>query len=383
MQVFMELGFWSILNVPHFQSCFKLSDADACDLSLRRQAFPVDDSHWMALALNEARKGVGRTAPNPPVGAVLVKDGELIGKGWHRAAGQPHAEREALADAGQRFGADAIRGATAYVTLEPCSTQGRTPPCTVGLIEAGVARVVYAVKDRNPAHVGRADELFRKAGIEVFSGVGAGAASEILRPFFKVQETGLPWIIWKTAMSLDGRLTRPPEEGQWLSGPEARAEVQVLRSQVDAVITSGETARRDLPRLTIRETCLLEGREQPWRVVLTSRPESLPAESPLLTDEWRGCTLIRSGGNLEQVLRELVAERGVLSVLLETGGTLAASFLEASLVDEVVIYLAPMLCGGGVAAVSGKGIVSGLDRDSITFERIGADVRLRGRVMRP
>lgn len=343
---------------------------------------PVDDSHWMALALEEARKGVGRTAPNPPVGAVLVKDGEMIGKGWHRAAGLPHAEREALADAALRFGPDAIRGATAYVTLEPCSTQGRTPPCTEGLIEAGVARVVYAVKDRNPAHVGRADELLRKAGIEVCSGVGEKAAGEILRPFFKVQETGLPWIIWKTAMSLDGRLTRPPGEGQWLTGPEARAEVQVLRSQVDAVITSGETARRDLPRLTLREKNLLDGREQPCRVVLTSRPESLPPESPLLTDEWRERTLFRSGEDLELMLRDLVASHGVLGALLESGGTLAASFLEASLVDEVVIYLAPMLCGGGVAALSGNGIVSGLDRDSITFERIGADVRLRGRVMR-
>lgn len=343
---------------------------------------PVDDSHWMGLALEEARKGVGRTAPNPPVGAVLVKNGEMIGKGWHRAAGLPHAEREALADAGQRFGADAIRGATAYVTLEPCSTQGRTPPCTAGLIEAGVARVVYAVKDRNPAHVGRADELLRKAGIEVSSGVGAEAASGILRPFFKVQETGLPWIIWKTAMSLDGRLTRPPGEGQWLTGPEARAEVQVLRSQVEAVITSGETARRDLPRLTVRDKDLLDGREQPWRVVLTSRPESLTLESPLLSDEWCERTLFRSGENLELVLRDLVASHGVLAALLESGGTLAASFLEASLVDEVVIYLAPMLCGGGVSALSGNGIVSGLDRDSITFERIGADMRLRGRVMR-
>ena len=342
----------------------------------------VDDAHWMALALEEARKGVGRTPPNPPVGAVLVKNGKVIGKGWHRAAGRPHAEREALADARLSFGADAIRGATIYVTLEPCSTQGRTPPCTAGLIEAGIARVVYAMKDRNPAHVGRADELLRTAGIEVWSGVGEESAGEILRPFFKVQETGLPWVIWKTAMSLDGRLTRPSGEGQWLSGPESRADVQVLRSQVDAVITSGETARRDLPKLTIRENDLLDGREQPWRVVLTSRPESLPAESPLLTDEWRGRTLIRSGRHLEQVLRDLVAEQGVLSVLLESGGTLAASFLEASLVDEVVIYLAPLLCGGNVSALSGSGLVAGLDRDSISFERIGADIRLRGRVMR-
>ena len=252
-----------------------------------------------------------------------------------------------------------------------------------GLIEAGVGRVVYAVADRNPAHLGRADALLREAGITVDSGVAADAALNLLRPFFKVQETGLPWVIWKAAMSLDGRLTRPPGEGQWLTGPEARADVQLIRSQVEAVVTSGETARRDLPRLTVREPGLLDGRAQPWRIVLTARPESLPAESPLLTDEWRERTLIRSGENLEQVLRDLVAGQGVLSVLLESGGILAASFLEAALVDEVVMYLAPMLCGGETSALSGSGVVSGLDRASITFEKIGADVRLRGRIVRP
>ena len=337
----------------------------------------------MALALEEARKGVGRTAPNPPVGAVIVKDGVLLGKGWHRAVGQPHAERVALAEARQAFGHDALLGSTVYVTLEPCSTHGRTPPCVAGLIEAGVGRVVYAVADRNPAHLGRADALLREAGITVDSGVAADAALNLLRPFFKVQETGLPWVIWKAAMSLDGRLTRPPGEGQWLTGPEARADVQLIRSQIEAVVTSGETARRDLPRLTVREPGLLEGRAQPWRIVLTARSESLPAESPLLTDEWRERTLIRSGENLEQVLRDLVAGQGVLSVLLESGGILAASFLEAALVDEVVIYLAPMLCGGETSALSGSGVVSGLDRASITFEKIGADVRLRGRIVRP
>ena len=337
----------------------------------------------MALALEEARKGVGRTAPNPPVGAVIVKDGVLLGKGWHRAVGQPHAERVALAEARQAFGHDALLGSTVYVTLEPCSTHGRTPPCVAGLIEAGVGRVVYAVADRNPAHLGRADALLREAGITVDSGVAADAALNLLRPFFKVQETGLPWVIWKAAMSLDGRLTRPPGEGQWLTGPEARADVQLIRSQIEAVVTSGETARRDLPRLTVRELGLLDGRAQPWRIVLTARPESLPAESPLLTDQSRERTLVRNGENLEQVLRDLVAGQGVLSVLLESGGILAASFLEAALVDEVVMYLAPMLCGGETSALSGSGVVSGLDRASITFEKIGADVRLRGRIVRP
>jgi len=176
------------------------------------------DVHWMNLALTEARKGVGKTAPNPPVGAVIVKDNVLLGSGWHLAAGKPHAEREALADAFENHGHEAVRGASIYITLEPCSTHGRTPPCTQGLIDAGIVRVVYACVDRNPEHAGRADALLTSAGIEVVSGVCREESKKILRPFFKVRETGLPWVIWKTAMSLDGRLTRPPGESQWLTG---------------------------------------------------------------------------------------------------------------------------------------------------------------------
>lgn len=338
----------------------------------------MDDAGWMNLALEEARKGVGRTAPNPPVGAVIVKDGRLLGKGWHRAAGQPHAEREALAAARLEFGDSALKGSTVYVTLEPCSTHGRTPPCTAGLIEAGVARVVYAVADRNPAHVGRADAVLGAAGIQVEAGVGGEEAAILLRPFFKVQETGLPWIIWKTAMSLDGRLTRPPGESQWLSGPSSRETVQRLRSEVDAILTSGETVRQDLPQLTIRNPELLQGRDQPWRIVLTSRPHDLPSACALLSDEWKHRTLIRNGDDLEAMLRDLVVEQGVLSVLLEAGGGLAAAFLAASLVDEVAVYLAPLLCGGPVPAVAGEGHDVALERSSITFARTGGDVLMRG-----
>lgn len=338
----------------------------------------MDDAGWMNLALEEARKGVGRTAPNPPVGAVIVKDGELLGKGWHRAAGQPHAEREALAAARLKFGESALKGSTVYVTLEPCSTHGRTPPCTAGLIEAGVARVVYAVADRNPAHVGRADAVLAAAGIEVESGVGEEEAAILVRPFFKVQQTGLPWVIWKTAMSLDGRLTRPPGDGQWLSGPESREIVQRLRSEVDAIMTSGESVRQDLPRLTIRDPGLLQGRDQPWRIVFTSRPESLPSACALFSDEWKHRTLIREAADLEETLRNLVVEQGILSALLEAGGGLAAAFLEASLVDEVAVYLAPLLCGGPVSAVAGEGLDAALDPSSITFAKVGEDVLLRG-----
>ncbi|MFT4175749.1 MAG: bifunctional diaminohydroxyphosphoribosylaminopyrimidine deaminase/5-amino-6-(5-phosphoribosylamino)uracil reductase RibD [Luteolibacter sp.] len=336
------------------------------------------DAHWMALALEEARKGVGKTAPNPPVGAVIVKNGHLIGRGWHRAAGNPHAEREALANARKTAGVEAIRGSTIYVTLEPCSTHGRTPPCTAGIIEAGITRVVYACVDRNPAHAGRADAMLRDAGISVTSGVLQTEAEKLLRPFFKARETGLPWIIWKTAMSLDGRITRPPGEDQWLSNELSRADVQRLRSQVDAMLTSGETVRRDLPALTIREPELLEGRQQPWRVIFSDRPETLPAEASLLSDEWKHHTLVRPRHDLEASLRRLVSEQGILSAMVEAGGNFSATLFAAGLIDEVVIYYAPFLCGGTTPALAGESFPESLKLDEIEYTRFGDDLRLRG-----
>jgi diaminohydroxyphosphoribosylaminopyrimidine deaminase/5-amino-6-(5-phosphoribosylamino)uracil reductase len=328
----------------------------------------MTDAHWMNLALAEARKGVGKTAPNPPVGAVLVKDGVLLGKGWHHAAGQPHAEREALADAA---GKD-VRGASIYITLEPCSTHGRTPPCTQGLIDAGIARVVYATVDRNRDHAGRADRLLQAVGIEVVSGICREAAEKLLRPFFKVRETGLPWVIWKSAMSLDGRITRPPGEGQWLTGELARADVQKLRSTVDAILTSGETVRRDQPALTIRVPALLAGRQQPWRVVVSDFPETLSL------DESMERTLIRPRGNLAEILRGLARDQGVLSVMIEAGGVFSAAMFEAGLVDEVVAYYAPILCGGPSPGLGGAGLGESLHLDEISFHQLGNDIRVSG-----
>lgn len=334
----------------------------------------------MALAIAEARKGVGCTAPNPPVGAVLVKDGRLLGSGWHHAAGQPHAEREALADASSRHGAEAVRGATAYVTLEPCSTQGRTPPCTAGLIDAGIARVVYACVDRNPEHAGRADAILTKSGVAVTAGVCADEALPLLRPFFKVRTIGLPWVIWKSAMSLDGRITRPPGEGQWLTGEAARADVQQLRATVDAILTSGETVRRDKPALTLRAPGLLDRRPQPWRVVVTGHPATLPQDAPLFTDAWQERTLLRSGVDLTEMLRALAREQGVLSVLVEAGGRLSAALMAAGLVDEVVVYLAPLLCGDTVPALAAVGLTKSLGITGLTATQLGPDLRLSGLV---
>lgn len=335
------------------------------------------DETWMQLALQEARKGMGRTSPNPPVGAVIVNDDVLLGTGWHRKAGMPHAEREAMSDCVARHGAEALRGATAYVSLEPCSTHGRTPPCVQGLIEAGIARVVYACEDPNPHHAGRADFLLEAAGIAVRKGVMQEEAQKILRPFAKVQRTGLPWVMAKIAMSLDGRITRPEGEGPWLTSEASRRDVQHLRSEVDLIMTSGETVRRDLPSLTIREPDLLRGREQPWRLVLTNQPESLPSRAPLFVDDHRHRTLVR-GGDMETALREMVRDHGVLSVMVEAGGKLVAEMAKRNLLDECVIYLAPMITGG-LPAMAGMNALD-LAMTEAEWSRIGDDARVRVRV---
>jgi diaminohydroxyphosphoribosylaminopyrimidine deaminase/5-amino-6-(5-phosphoribosylamino)uracil reductase len=189
-------------------------------------------------------------------------------------------------------------------------------------------------------------------------------------------------VILKTAMSLDGRITRPPGEGMWLTGPEARAEVQRLRAETDAVLTSGETVRQDRPRLDLRDPELAKGRAQPWRVVLTDRPDSLPMDAPLFTDDHKERTLIESRAEVEDVLRRLVRDRGVSAVLVECGGRLAADLLEKGLVDEWVAFLAPLLGGGPLPAVAGTGFPEGLRLEKPEFRRFGGDVMLRATIAR-
>ena len=335
----------------------------------------MNDEHWMTLALAQARNGVGKTAPNPPVGAVIVKDEKLLGSGWHHQAGMPHAEREAIADAVARCGAESLIGATAYVTLEPCSTHGRTPPCVQGLIEAGITRVVYACEDPNPKHAGRADVLLENHSVAVVKGICREAAEKILRPFAKVQRTGLPWVILKSAMSLDGRITRPLGESQWLTGESSRRDVQSLRAEVDLIMTTGETVRKDMPALTIRIPELLEGRKQPWRLVLSHHAESLPKDAPLFSDQYAHLTIVRSG-DIASILREVVRDMGILSVLVEAGGKLASDLIQHGLVDEMVCYLAPMITGG-LPAIAGDGFTT-KNLTEIEWSVIDQDVKFRG-----
>lgn len=341
----------------------------------------MEDAYWMKRALALGQLGVGRTSPNPPVGAIVVKDEVDLGGGWHHGPGKNHAEIEAILAARETHGETCCQGATLYVTLEPCSTHGRTGPCTEALVKAGFVRVVYGTADPNPSHSGAADGILSGAGIRVLSGVEETACRRLVRPFAKTQSTGLPWVIVKSAMSLDGRITRPPGEPQWLSGKASRDEVHQIRSEVDAVLTSGRTVRADNPRLTIRHRNLHPDEQQPWRVVLTSRPDGVPESAALRSDELSDRTLVFTGWRIENVLRELVSERGVCSVLVEAGGSLLGRLLDEGWADEVVVYLTPLVTGGPVPAVGGEGAASLTERlelEEVCFERFEDDVRLRG-----
>lgn len=340
----------------------------------------TSDEQWMRLAIAEARKGIGTTSPNPPVGAVIVKNNRLLGTGWHRRAGEPHAEPRAIADATATHGADALAGAAIYVTLEPCSTTGRTPACTSAIIGSGITTVVYGSTDPNPAHAGRADRILASQGIHVRRIPDPSACDTLILPFAKVQRTGLPWVILKSAMSLDGRITRPPGEGQWLSSPQSRTVVQSLRHECDAVLTSGRTLRMDDPALTIRDPAL-PPRPQPWRMVVTrGTRSSLPPAAQVFTDAHADRTLVQENGNLLGAL-ETLAARGCNSVLVEAGGTLTGAMLDAGLADEVAVFITPMLTGGPDQAFAPA--TTDIPLSHPTWRKIGDDILLRALVLNP
>ena len=326
----------------------------------------------MRAALAEARRGIGRVSPNPAVGAVLVRGQRVISRGYHRASGLPHAEIECLTAAPR----GSLRSAALYVTLEPCSTIGRTPPCTEAIVRAGVGRVVIGATDPNPLHGGRGIDQLRAAGIKVTTGVLAAECSRLNEAFNKWIVTGKPFVIAKCGMSLDGRLTRAPNEGRWLTGPAARRHAMQLRAQVDAILIGAETLRRDNPRLTTRG---MRGARQPWRVVL-SRSGKLPRTAHLFADRFADRTLVYQDKALRQVLADL-GRREITSVLIEGGGNVLGQAFDARLVDKVQFYLAPIFTGGPVLAVAGKGAGStagGAKLSQTRFERIGPDLVVTG-----
>lgn len=345
----------------------------------------------MARALELATRALGRTAPNPPVGAVVVRDGEIAGEGYHVAAGQPHAEAVALAAAGAR-----ASGATLFVTLEPCAHHGRTPPCTEGIIAAGIAEVHYAIDDPDGRVAGRGRRALEAAGVRVMAGERAPEAAELLRGYLTRQRMGRPWVSAKYAMSLDGKSATRTGDSRWISGDVSREYVHGLRDRVDAIVVGIGTVLADDPSLTVRPAPP-DGR-QPWRVVVDSRlrlppeaalagPELAPGTTvahvadglpgdPADRDRRRRAEVLRNHGlellplpadpagrvDLGSLLAEL-GRRGMNEVLVEGGGELLAGFLAAGLVDEIEACVAPVLVGGNRAPtpLRGRGVAALLD----------------------
>ena len=333
---------------------------------------PSADERFMSAALAEARRGIGKVSPNPAVGAVLVHRNKIVSSGYHRASGRPHAEIECLAAAPP----DLLSTSTLYVTLEPCSTTGRTPPCCDAIIRAGVQRVVIGATDPNPVHGGRGLEQLCAAGLELKTGVLAEECGRLNEAFNKWIVTRQPFVIAKCGMSLDGRLTRPPGEERWLTSPAARRQAMQLRAQVDAILVGAETLRQDNPRLTTRG---IRGARQPWRVVLT-RSGDLPAETHLLADRWAERTLVYRKRPLRAVLGDL-GRQEITSVLIEGGGDILGQAFDARLVDKVHFFMAPLLTGGPVFAGGGKGVGStsdGARMREVRYEKVGPDVSMTG-----
>ncbi len=318
----------------------------------------------MRHALALARRGLGNVWPNPAVGCVLLRDGAVVGRGWTQPGGRPHAEVMALAQAGE-----AARGATAYVTLEPCAHHGKTPPCAEALVRAGVARVVTALTDPDPRVAGRGHAILRAAGIDVTEGICEAEARAVQRGFLSRIQRGRPMLTLKLGASFDGRIATASGESQWITGAEARRHVHALRLGHDAVMVGGETARADRPGLNVRGFGPVR---QPVRIVVSSRP------LPDLTDEGpEHGPLWQLAGRPEDVMAELGA-RGLTRVLCEGGGVLAASLLRAGLVDQLIGYSAGVVLGGdGRAGIGALGL--GRLADAPRFRlaetrRIGPDV---------
>jgi diaminohydroxyphosphoribosylaminopyrimidine deaminase/5-amino-6-(5-phosphoribosylamino)uracil reductase len=357
-------------------------------------SFSAFDYECMASALKLAGMGLESTHPNPRVGCVITREGQVVGKGWHKKAGEGHAEIYALRDAG-----DKAAGGTAYVTLEPCSHVGRTPPCVDALIKAKVTRVIFAIDDPNPDINGSGHQRLRQAGIEVQSGLMVKEAEELNAGFLKRMRLGLPWVRIKLAQSIDGHIALANGSSQWISGPGSRADVQHWRARSDAILTGIGTVLADDPSLNVRKD---KAARQPariildshWRTPVNARLLQLPGhvliaglnDNPVPDELGKSAAdcvgLPASAGrvDIKAVLREL-AVRGINEVQVEAGATLCGSLLQQGLVDELLIYQAPVILGGGAVSPFALPQLDNMeDRvhlECVDARYIGKDLRMR------
>lgn len=355
---------------------------------------------YMRLALELAEKARGRTSPNPMVGAVIIKDGEVVGKGYHQKAGTPHAEVHALLDAGNR-----AVGATMYVTLEPCSHVGRTPPCSDAVIKAGISQVYVAMEDPNPLVAGQGIRRMENAGIKVHIGLMENEARRLNEIFIKFITTKRPFVLLKWAMTLDGKIAARSGHSKWVTGSQAREMVHRLRDQYDSILVGIDTVITDNPELTCR---LPAGGRDPVRIVLDSNAR-MPIDARVISQESTVPTYVAITGEASQErvkllqgkveilkiasdthgrvgLPELLSKLGemeISSVLVEGGSTIAAAFLEAKLVDKVMAFVAPKIVGGVQAQgpVGGKGgetMDQAINLTGVNFGQVGEDYFLEG-----
>ena len=361
----------------------------------------MNDTEYMRIALRLAKRG--RTSPNPMVGAVVVKDGVVVGRGYHPRAGEPHAEVFALADAG-----DAAVGATIYVTLEPCCHTGRTGPCTEAVINAGIARVCAAMADPDPKVAGKGFERLKQAGLAVDCGICEAEARELNEAYIKHRTTGMPLVILKSAMSLDGKIASRTGDSKWITGEPSRAFAHRIRRDIDAIVVGGNTARHDDPQLTARV-----GRRvyYPTRVVITESG-NIPADLIMFGEQ--GASIIAASkranaaslrkleaagarivtlkdadgrASIADLMRQL-GDSGHLSVMIEGGGEVAAAALEERVVDKVIFFYAPKIIGGrdSVSSIGGIGaetIASSIRLDRVKVRRFGDDIAVEGYILYP
>ncbi|MCB7128889.1 MAG: bifunctional diaminohydroxyphosphoribosylaminopyrimidine deaminase/5-amino-6-(5-phosphoribosylamino)uracil reductase RibD [Candidatus Brocadiales bacterium] len=354
----------------------------------------------MQVALELAGKGIGRVEPNPMVGAVMVKDGKVVGQGHHEYFGGPHAEVCVLEEAGS-----SSRGATLYVTLEPCAHHGKTSPCVERLIEAGIKRVVMATMDPNPETKSKGADKLRQAGVEIVTGVMAEEAGKLNAPFFKLMTVGLPYVTAKWAMSLDGKTATHTGDSQWISSQESREYAHKVRSQMDMMVVGIGTVLRDDPLLTCRHH---EGGRNPKRLVMDTRAR-LPLDSKLVRTvsesevvvatthhapaerldklSKAGCRLMIVEGRGSKVdpveLMMLLGKEKITNILVEGGGILMASFFEEGLVDKVMAFISPKIIGGGEASMPVLGIGADKVEDALALKDVstrvfGEDVLIEG-----